>query len=283
MSIKPGNIITDAAKRFRQTKNIRGIRPSTPAARLTFPYIRKGTPWDYCVERGCLIPFTKPYGFTSRDLLNILQRELKASNDIPFKIGHGGTLDPMATGLMIVGINNATQALPDLLNCGKTYKFKIKLGEATESYDRESAITHKSDKWKEVTEQKLIEICNGFLGWSNQTVPLYSAVHYKGKRLYQYARKGIPVDDLPSKDVFIETISVSNFDGQTADIVAKCSKGTYVRTLAHDIGLRLNCYAHVIELERTEVGKYKLEEAWTLNEFLETVHRRNEKLANLEK
>jgi len=193
----------------------------------------------------------KPKGKTSHDVVAILRRVTKVK-----QIGHTGTLDPFAEGVLPICIGKATRLI-EYLNDDKAYIGTIQFGKATETYDIEGNITHSSNKT--VTLEEIEEQLKNFLGEIEQLPPIYSAIKVNGKKLYEYARKGEEVKVEPRK-VTLYNLEIVNFDEekQTLDLYIECSKGTYIRSIANDLGESLGCYGHLIKLVRTKAGKFLL-------------------------
>lgn len=194
----------------------------------------------------------KPVGMTSHDVVAKL-RKLTGIK----QIGHTGTLDPFAEGVLPVCIGKATRLI-EFLNDDKEYLATVQFGTSTTTYDREGEITFSSDK--KVNAEDIRKALKNFQGEISQYPPIYSAVKVKGKKLYEYARKGQEVNVSPRK-VVIYGIELKSFDEtlQQAEILIKCSKGTYIRSIANDLGKLLNCGAHLIKLIRTRAGEFRVE------------------------
>lgn len=194
----------------------------------------------------------KPKGMTSHDVVAVIRRLTKIK-----QVGHTGTLDPFAEGVLPVCIGKATRLI-EYLDDDKEYLATVKFGSATTTYDLEGEITYTSNT--KITEENLIKELENFKGEISQIPPIYSAIKVKGKKLYEYARKGESVDIQPRK-VTIEKLELKNFDyeSQTAELLIVCSKGTYIRSIANDLGKNLCCGGHLIKLVRTSAGKFKVE------------------------
>jgi tRNA pseudouridine55 synthase len=194
----------------------------------------------------------KPIGMTSHDVVAVLRRLTKIK-----QIGHTGTLDPFAQGVLPICIGKATRLI-EFLPDDKEYLATVQFGIATTTYDIEGERTFSSDKKVSVKDVQLA--LKDFEGEIQQFPPIYSAIKVKGKKLYEYARKGEDVEITPRK-VTIEHIELKDFDEQSqqAQILIKCSKGTYIRSIAHDIGKNLGVGAHLIKLVRTQAGKCRVE------------------------
>lgn len=195
----------------------------------------------------------KEKNFTSRDIVNNISKNLKIK-----KVGHAGTLDPLATGLMVIGIGKATKILDLLTLDKKEYIATVKMGISTDTLDITGNIVNKQDDFT-ITELKLRETLNTFLGTYNQIVPKYSAVKINGKRLYDYARNNIEIE-LPKRLVNIYSIELINIDFSKNEFTFKTlvSKGTYIRSLINDIGIKLNILCTMKDLIRTKCGKFDL-------------------------
>lgn len=238
-----------------------------------FPFVPKLTPWKPHFE-GCFMSFEKTKGWSSFYLVQQVQKIMHIQlqmNEKP-KIGHCGTLDPMATGLMILAIGKATTQIDSLTMANKTYRFRVKLGESTPSYDATTPVDFKSDTWKNLTLEDVANACKKYKGKISQTVPIYSAVHVKGQRLYKIARNNEnsatpQAVTLPIREVFIDSLTIEKFDLPYVDIRVTCSKGTYVRSIAHEIGIQLGCYGHAVELVRTHIAEHGLDKAWTVEDL----------------
>lgn len=199
----------------------------------------------------------KPKGMTSHDVVAVLRRLTKIR-----QIGHTGTLDPFAEGVLPVCIGKATRLI-EYLKDDKEYLATVQFGSATTTYDLEGEVTTTSDK--KITEEKLALALENFRGEISQLPPIYSAIKVKGKKLYEYARKGEEVEIQPRK-VTIEKLELKNFDyeSQTAELLIACSKGTYIRSIAHDLGQNLSCGGHLIKLIRTKAGAFTVENSHEL-------------------
>lgn len=208
---------------------------------------------------GCLNIY-KPVGMTSHDVVAILRRKTKIR-----QIGHTGTLDPFAEGVLPICIGKATRLI-EFLPDDKEYLATIQFGASTTTYDIEGEKTFTSDK--KVNESEIIEVLHTFEGEISQLPPIYSAIKVKGKKLYEYARKGEEVEIQPRK-VTIENIELKSFDEtlQQAQVLIKCSKGTYIRSIANDLGQNLGCCGHLIKLIRTQAGKFRVENSVQLDEI----------------
>lgn len=199
----------------------------------------------------------KPVGITSNTALQIAKRLYRAA-----KAGHTGTLDPMASGLLPLCLGEATKFAQYPTDADKTYEVVIKLGETTDTGDADGQIL--SQRPVAVSRADIERVVSQFTGPIMQTPPMYSALKHQGQALYKYARKGIEIERAP-RAVTLHQIELLGFDVETLSIRAHCSKGTYIRVLAEDIGEQLGCGAHLIGLRRTQVGAFNLTEAITLD------------------
>lgn len=214
----------------------------------------------------------KPAGMTSHDVVAVLRRITKIK-----QIGHTGTLDPFAQGVLPICIGKATRLI-EYLDDEKEYLAEITFGTSTDTYDCEGEAIFKSDL--KIALKDLTEGLKQFEGEILQTPPIYSAIKIKGKKLYEYARKGEEVQIEPRK-VFIEKIELKNFDevNQKAEVLIKCSKGTYIRSIAHDLGQNLKVGAYLSKLIRTQAGKFSIKNAIAL-EDIKTVENAEKNLIN---
>ena len=214
-----------------------------------------------------IIIVNKPKGITSFDVLSKLKKILRTK-----KIGHTGTLDPIASGVMLVCVGKSTKLAQDLEAKDKVYIADFDIGYATDTYDTEGKKI--AENHIEVSKENLIEATKKFLGSIKQVPPMYSAIKMDGKKLYDLARKGIEVER-SERDVKIEYINILNFGENKAQIQTKVSKGCYIRSLIYDIGKDLGTYATMTELLRTAVGDYSLEQAYTLEEIENLITKNN--------
>lgn len=200
----------------------------------------------------------KPVGMTSHDVVSVLRRVTKIK-----QIGHTGTLDPFAEGVLPICIGKATRLI-EYLQDDKEYLATVQFGVATNTFDLDGEKVFTSDK--KVSRDDIKEGLKSFEGEILQLPPIFSAIKVKGKKLYEYARKGEEVEIQPRK-VVIENIELKNFDEelQQAQILLKCSKGTYIRSIANDLGKNLGCGGYLIKLIRTQAGKFRVENSVQLD------------------
>lgn len=207
-----------------------------------------------------ILSINKARGMTSHDVVAVLRKKLNMK-----RIGHTGTLDPMATGVLPICIDKATRLAEYIVDQGKSYKACLEFGQATTTYDSTGDVTHSSDRRifnKEEIESALLK----FTGKIDQKPPIYSAVKVNGKKLYDYARSGQEVE-IKSRQVTIYEIKILNLIGNKLELFIQCSKGTYIRSLIHDLGKELNTYAHMTDLVRTNVGEFTLEDSLDISKI----------------
>ena len=208
-----------------------------------------------------IIVVNKPKGITSFDVIRKLKKILKTK-----KIGHTGTLDPLATGVMLVCVGKATKLASDLEAKDKIYIADFDIGYATDTYDVEGKKI--AENIIEVSKENLEQSIKKFIGNIKQVPPMYSAIKIDGNKLYHLARKGIEVER-PKRDVTIEYINLLDFKNNKAKIETEVSKGCYIRSLIYDIGQNLGTYATMTALQRKQVGEYSLENSYNLEQIEE--------------
>lgn len=202
----------------------------------------------------------KEKDMTSRDVVNILSKKFDTG-----RVGHTGTLDPIATGVMGIAINNGLKIVDLLINDDKEYIATVKIGLDTDTLDVTGKVLNEVKNFT-ITEEQIKEVLNSFLGKSIQEVPIYSALKVNGKRLYEYARENIDVE-LPKREIEIFDIELLEFDNAFFKFRVNVSKGTYIRSLIRDIGIKLNIPCVMKELQRTKQGNFKIEDSHTLDEI----------------
>lgn len=210
-----------------------------------------------------IINILKPPGMTSHDVVNILRGILKTK-----KIGHTGTLDPDAIGVLPICVGKATKAVEYLTDKKKKYRAELILGTETDTQDSSGKVV--SEKPVNVSKEQLVRALNDFVGKIKQVPPMYSAVKINGKKLYELARKGLEVER-PEREIEIFSISLLSYKENTAVIDVECSKGTYIRTLCSDMGSKLGCGAHMGSLLRLQSGMFDISSCVTLDEIKEKV------------
>lgn len=220
-------------------------------------------------KAGEVLLFDKPLGWTSFDVVNRVRWKLcrEVLKEKKLKVGHAGTLDPLATGVMIVCTGKKTKEIDYYQYQTKEYIAEICLGATTPSFDLEHPIDAEYPT-EHITEELIREVLPSFLGEIWQTPPVYSAIKVDGKRAYDYARRGEDVEIKP-KLLVIDEIELLSFADRIMKIRVVCSKGTYIRALARDIGEALQSGAHLISLRRTRVGNVKVEDCMNMEQFEE--------------
>ena len=207
-----------------------------------------------------LILVNKPVGITSFKLVYIIKKKLNVK-----KVGHCGTLDPLASGLMIVLVGKYTKLQEKFMKQDKVYLATIKLGIKTDSGDLDGKIISQSD-YSHIKKIDIKNALNSFIGKISQIPPMYSALKVNGKKLYELARKGITIERKP-REITIYNIDFLDFKKDTFSIRIKCSSGTYIRTLAEDIGKKINTDTVLINLVREEIGNYKISSAVNIDDI----------------
>ncbi len=222
-------------------------------------------------QAGELLLFDKPYGITSFGLLNRVRKNIcKRLKIKKLKVGHAGTLDPLATGLLILCTGKKTKEIDKYQGLNKEYTATLKLGVTTPSYDLETEI-NKSYATKHITFSYLEDNLKSFLGQQDQIPPVYSAKKINGVRAYEYARKGENIDVRPSV-VEIYDIKILDFSLPDIKLHINCSKGTYIRSFVRDLGHTMNSGAVLTDLRRTNIGQFSVEEAFKLEDFIEILN-----------
>jgi tRNA pseudouridine55 synthase len=217
-------------------------------------------------QEGQILLINKALHWTSFDVVNKIRSSLKYQYNISkIKVGHAGTLDPLATGLLIVCTGKKTKEIQSFQDAPKEYITTIKLGESTPSFDKETEVDY-TYPLEGLNENTIIKTIKGFEGKQEQMPPDFSAKKLDGKRSYNSARKGISLN-LQPVEIEIFEITVLSVNIPFVELQINCSKGTYIRALARDIGQSLNVGAHLTELKRTKNGKFNLEDAITVDEF----------------
>jgi len=203
----------------------------------------------------------KPPGMTSFDVVGYIKKVLKIR-----KCGHTGTLDPSAAGVLPVCLHRATKIIPYLPEGKKEYIAKIKLGELTDTLDADGKVIETNNNWNNINKEEIKKVVNSFIGEIKQKPPIYSAVKVKGKRLYHYARNDENIE-IENRDVTIFSIDIISIELPIIKIKVNCSKGTYIRSLARDIGEQLNTVSHLSNLLRTASGPFNLDNSIQLDEI----------------
>jgi tRNA pseudouridine55 synthase len=225
----------------------------------------------YDFAAGEILLVDKPLNWTSFKVVNVLRYPLrKKYNKKRFKVGHAGTLDPLATGLLVVCTGKKTKAITGFIQDRKSYTGVIQLGATTPSFDLETEIDAKFET-SHITQALIDEVKKQFEGPIEQTPPIYSAKKVDGKRAYDFARAGIAVE-MKKASVTIHEIQLELKEDMQVSFFIECSKGTYIRSLANDIGQALNSGGHLIELRRTKSGDFDIKNAKSVDEWMEILN-----------
>jgi len=234
----------------------------------TVPVSKKGElplSWDPLI-----LAVDKPMEWSSFDVI----RKLRGLSPIR-KMGHAGTLDPMATGLLIVLSGKATKLMNHFLGQDKEYEATIRLGQTTASWDAETDVLEEKDA-SGITEDEIEEALQAFRGNITQITPAYSAVKVEGERLYKKARRGERII-LPTRSVTVHSFDLLHKQGADVGVRISCSSGTYIRSLAHELGDALGVGGHLVRLRRTRIGSLMANEAWGVHELIDAVNTSREK------
>lgn len=226
-----------------------------PTGKMTLTGLNKAS-----LSEGEMFLVRKPKGWTAFDVVARMRSILHFE-----RIGHAGSLDPLASGLMIVCTGKMTKELDRYMGLDKEYVATIRLGGRTPSFDSETEIVERHSL-DDITPESVVSTLQSFIGPIKQLPPMWSAAKVGGKRLYKYARKGLVVDRR-SREVYIHSITPVSIQIPDVSFTVVCSKGTYIRTLADDVGQRLGCGAYLTALERTRIGDYRLDDACTLDDL----------------
>ncbi len=219
---------------------------------------------------GELICIDKPLGWTSFDAVKrvrgAIQRRLHVKK---FKVGHAGTLDPLATGVLLICTGRATRKIDELQSGDKEYVATIRLGATTPSFDLETEVDA-TYPWEHISREDVERVLPSFTGRIMQVPPVFSAVKVEGKRAYNLARKGKEVE-LKAKPLEIKEMELLSFDAPEMVVRIVCSKGTYIRALARDLGIALGSGAHLTSLKRTRVGKIRIEDCLSVDDAVKKI------------
>ena len=225
---------------------------------------------EYDFQKGEILLVDKPYEWSSFDVVNKIRYPLSRKFGIKrFKVGHAGTLDPLATGLLVICTGKMTKQIEQLLGQDKVYTGIIQLGSTTPSFDLETEIDQRFPT-DHINQELVDEIRTEFIGDLLQTPPIFSAKRVNGKRAYTLARANVDVK-LEAKPITIFDLKLSLFDANTLYFECVCSKGTYIRSLARDIGLALGSGAHLTELRRISSGKFHISDAKSVQDWLDII------------
>ncbi|MFA9290321.1 MAG: tRNA pseudouridine(55) synthase TruB [Solirubrobacteraceae bacterium] len=208
---------------------------------------------------GSIVLIDKPLDWTSFDVANKIKSKIKHTYKEKIKVGHAGTLDPKATGLLIICTGKATKKIDEIQNQPKEYTGTFKLGATTLCYDTEME-ENELFPTEHITEELIIETTNQFIGSIKQLPPIYSAIKVNGKKMYELAREGKKIE-VKEREVTIYSFEITEINMPTISFKVKCSKGTYIRSLANDFGKTLNSGAYLTSLTRTAIGEYSIKQA----------------------
>jgi tRNA pseudouridine55 synthase len=207
-----------------------------------------------------ILVLNKPKDVTSMEMVRLAKRVSHVK-----RVGHAGTLDPIATGVLPVCFGQATRLMEFMVDGRKIYRAEFKLGAATDTYDADGTETHTGD-WSKVTREDVEALFPSFMGSVLQVPPMFSALKHEGKRLYELAREGIEVER-EAREVFVHDIKLLEFDAPKVVIEVECGRGFYMRTFAHDVGLALGCYATMTELQRRKAGAFTIDDTMAPQAF----------------
>ena len=217
---------------------------------------------------GEVILIDKPVGWSSFKVVRKIRQAVNVK-----KVGHAGTLDPGATGLLIVATGKKTKSISEYQALEKTYTGTITLGKTSPSMDKETEITSEKP-FAHISAEEIYKVRNEFIGTIRQIPPMYSAVKYKGKNLYHLARKGKEVKR-EAREVVVSDFKIPGINLPDVDFEITCSKGTYIRAIANDLGDRLGCGGLLSSLRRTKIGDYSVDDAFTIEKFIDKCSTKN--------
>ena len=221
-------------------------------------------------QRGEMILIDKELNWTSFDVVSKLRNSIKKKLNIKkIKVGHAGTLDPLATGLLIICTGKMTKRINEFSGLNKTYVGKMTIGSTTPSYDLETK-PNVYYPTEHINKNLIIETAKKFVGKIDQKPPVFSAVKKDGVRLYKLARKGVKVE-VEKREIIIHDFLISSINFPEVEFSLTCSKGTYIRSLAHDFGKELGSGAHLSELRRSSIGDYSVDNSLKLMEFIRNI------------
>ena len=216
---------------------------------------------------GKVLLIDKPLNWTSFQAVNKIRWHIKKQFGLKkIKVGHAGTLDPLATGLLIICTGKKTKSINEYQAQEKEYTGSIYLGATTPSYDLETEV-NETFPIDHITEDLIQQTANSFVGKIDQKPPIFSAIKKDGKRLYDIARKG-ETTEIKSRKVNITRFDITKIEMPLVEFRVSCSKGTYIRSLAHDFGIKLNSGAYLASLRRTRIGEFSVEKALTISDFI---------------
>ena len=219
---------------------------------------------------GKILLIYKPLNWTSFQVVNKIRWLIKTTFNIKkIKVGHAGTLDPLADGLLIICTGKMTKKIDQFQKLNKTYTGKFFLGATTPSYDLETEVNSKKSI-DHITEKLILKTIESFKGKTIQTPPIYSAIKHKGKKLYEFARKGETVK-IKEREILISEFLITKKQLPELDFIVNCSKGTYIRSLANDFGRKLECGAYLKKLTRTAIGDHLVKNSISIADFEKTL------------
>ncbi len=221
-------------------------------------------------DNGCIILINKPLNTSSFYIVDQIKKTYRRKRNQRLKIGHAGTLDPLATGLLIMCTGKMTKKISSFQDMEKTYSGTIQLGACTPSYDLETEIQNHIET-DHITLEEIEKTRQSFMGYQVMKPPAHSAIKLNGKRAYELARKGIQ-PEMPTKPIYISNFELKTEKFPSLEFIISCTKGTYIRSIAHEFGLRLNNAAYLSSLHRDSIGNYKSSNAFDLDEFLEKLN-----------
>lgn len=203
----------------------------------------------------------KPQGITSHDVVDIARRKFNIK-----RVGHAGSLDPLATGLLIILVGKATSQFNRYMNFDKEYNATLRLGASTDSGDSQGKVITSNVSYAHISETRVLEVFKGLEGKIENVPPMISALKHKGRPLYELARQGITVERKP-RPVEIYRLALRKYSPPDIEFEVKCSKGTYIRSLAEEIARRLDCIGHISQIRRISIGPYNVSEAKKIDNF----------------
>ncbi|MEZ5009998.1 MAG: tRNA pseudouridine(55) synthase TruB [Chitinophagales bacterium] len=231
--------------------------------------------YDKNMWEGSMLLVDKPKTWTSFDVVNKIRYALKLPKK-KLKVGHAGTLDPLATGLLIICTGKFTKKINELQGLDKVYDGIIQLGAITPSYDAETEIETTFDT-SHISREAILSCAKSFIGQQEQIPPIHSAVKIDGQRAYKLAREGQEVK-MKTRSIELYDFKILNVEMPDVSFEVHCSKGTYIRSLAYDFGKRLDNGGYLKALRRTKIGEYSLDNAWNLEELIEHIGQQKEVL-----
>lgn len=228
---------------------------------------------EFDFEKGEVLLVDKPKTWTSFDVVNKIRYAVSKKQGKRMKVGHAGTLDPLATGLLVICTGKMTKNIDVFQAQEKEYTGEIYLGKTTPSFDAETEVNQFFDI-SNLTNELILNATTQFMGTIQQIPPIYSAIKVNGKKLYEHARKGREIE-IQARSVEIKQFEITNITLPQVQFKVLCSKGTYIRTLADDFGKALGAGAYLSALRRTGIGDFRIENAWNLEQLIEAINASN--------